>query len=80
MKAGQRRGFKRQSSDSNTLSLAMWKDIFKVKKKRESDALNKASEAQEPLKKKRFARCKGQNKIWCDVCSKEDCKKCSNCL
>ncbi len=30
--------------------------------------------------KEKFTRCNGQNKFLCEVCSKEDCKKCNNCL
>ncbi len=42
-------------------------------------AVKKVNISGENIKEK-FTRCTGQLKLLCEVCSKEDCKKCNNCL
>ncbi len=44
-----------------------------------SIAVKKVNISGENIKEK-FTRCTGQLKLLCEVCSKEDCKICNNCL
>ncbi len=56
------------------------KIVPKRRKRRVSAATNVDKRLQSKNKTGRFSRCHKDKKHLCEVCSKEDCKKCSNCL
>lgn len=81
--AGQRkRGVKRQNSKSAFTVVATVSESVCEKVRRAKSKSDDSDDCNEPQKKKsrKFTRCPPHMRHLCEVCSKEDCGECNNCL
>ncbi len=84
--AGQRRVHKSSSKSNDkqcTVTFECSEEVMKSLEKVYEESMVKKKEENIETKKpkeKKFVRCPSERKYLCEVCSKPDCNKCSNCL